>query len=305
MRCLCGIVTSTPERFPIARAPVTNADRSSALTRNGTQTASARCSINSRFNNSGDLAVVSGSPTKPYSRVVPLICVAGCTSAGTPRRLAAGKFQLIHRCRDLRTMRAEQGLQLPAQRRARSLHVRQRIAFKQSDPSRDLRRVGARFLLGRFYFADGLVCEAEVCTRDAFVVTEWRQQALPQCHDDVGTVALADVEALCEHESALTDTVPENHAADRARHVAKRRHDAPRPFRRRIQAVQIILPAEHFRAVGLVEIEVLRRARNGNIAAAATESRNADSLWHVLAVVPLMEFVTRLRQQVVPDADCS
>ena len=70
-------------------------------------------------------------------------------------------------------MRAEQGLQLPAQRRARSLHVRQRIAFKQSDPSRDLRRVGARFFLGRFYFADGLVREAEMYTRDALVVTEW------------------------------------------------------------------------------------------------------------------------------------
>src|SRR5437762_9184790 len=207
MGCLCGIVTSRRERVPIARAPVTNADNSSALTRNGTQIASARCSIKSRFNNSGDLAVVSGSPTKPYSRVVPLICVAGCTSAGTPRRLAAGKFQLIDRCRDLRTMGAEQGLQLPAQRCARSLHVRQRIAFNQGDPSRHVRRVGARFFLGRFYFADGLVGEAEMDTRDAFIVTEWWQQALPQCLAHMWTVALADVEALCEHESALTDKI--------------------------------------------------------------------------------------------------
>ena len=60
-----GIVTSMPERFPIARAPVTNADRSSAFTANGTQAASARHSMKSRFNNSGDLAVVSGSPTNP------------------------------------------------------------------------------------------------------------------------------------------------------------------------------------------------------------------------------------------------
>jgi len=58
-------VASTPERFLIARAPVTNADKSSASTWNGTQTASARCSMKSPFNNSGDLAVVSGSPTKP------------------------------------------------------------------------------------------------------------------------------------------------------------------------------------------------------------------------------------------------
>jgi len=82
-----------------------------------------------------------------------------------------------------------------------------------------------------------------------------------------------------------------DHAADRARHVAERRHDAPRPFRRRIQAIQIILPAEHFRAVSLVEIEVLGRAGNGNVAAAAPKAWNADSLWHVLAVVPLMEVV--------------
>src|SRR5436190_18384067 len=128
MRCLCGIVTNTPERFPIARAPVTNADRLSALTRNGTQIASARCSIKSRFNNSGDLAVVSGSPTKPYSRVVPLICVAGCTSAGTPRRLAAGKFQLIDRCEDRRVSGAEQRVQLLAESYPRRPHVCGRVA---------------------------------------------------------------------------------------------------------------------------------------------------------------------------------
>src|SRR5438046_3882624 len=195
MRCLCGIVTSTPERFPIARAPVTNADRSSALTRNGTQIASARCSMKSRFNNSGDWAVVSGSPTSPYSRVGPLICVAGRTSAGTPRRLAAGKFQLIDRCRDLRTMRAEQGLQLPAESCPCRPHVGGRVAFDQNDPGRDSCRVGARFFLGRFHFADGLVGEAEMDTRDAVVVTEWRQQPLPQCLDHLQTVVLADVEA--------------------------------------------------------------------------------------------------------------
>src|SRR5204863_7727940 len=138
--------------------------------------------------------------------------------------------------------------------------------------SRHLSPVRARFFLGRFHFADRRVCEAEMDTRDAIVVTEWWQQALPQYLDHVWTVALADVEALCENESALTDTVGVDHAADRARHVSERRHDAPRPFGRRIQAVQIILPAEHFRTVGLVEIEVLRRARNGNIAATATKS---------------------------------
>src|SRR5437763_3228820 len=227
MRCLCGIVTSTPERFPIARAPVTNADRLSALTRNGTQIASARCSIKSRFNNSGDLAVVSGSPTKPYSRVVPLICVAGCTSAGTPRRLAAGKFQLIDRCRDLRTMRAEQGLQLPGQRCARGLHVRQRIAFNQSDPGRHLRRVGARFFLGRFHFADRLVCEAEMDTRDAFVATEWWEQALPQCLDHMWTVALANGAAMGGHEAALTDTNTVYPTADRDLHLAEGRRGVP------------------------------------------------------------------------------
>ena len=82
-------------------------------------------------------------------------------------------------------MRAEQGLQLPAERCARRPHVRGRVAFDQDDPGRDLRRVGARFFLGRFHFADGLVGEAEMDTRDALVVTEWRQQALPQCLDNL------------------------------------------------------------------------------------------------------------------------
>jgi hypothetical protein len=110
---------------------------------------------------------------------------------------------------------------------------------------------------------------------------------------------------LREHESALTDTLRVDHAADRARHIAEGGHDAPCPFRRSIEAVQIVLSAEHLRAVGLVEIEVLRHARNGNVAAAATKSRNADSLRHVLAVVPLMEVVACLRQEVVPDANCA
>src|SRR5689334_14907362 len=149
------------------------------------------------------------------------MCMAACRSAGAPRRLAAGEFQLIHRCEDLRAIGTEQRLQLQAESCPCRPHVRGRVAFDQNDPSRDLCRVGARFFLGCLHFADRLVGEAEMDTRDALAVTEWRQQALPQCFHNLCTVALADVEALCEYERTLTDTIGVDHAADRARHVAE------------------------------------------------------------------------------------
>src|SRR4029078_7178890 len=126
----------------------------------------------------------------------------------------------------------------------------------------------------RFHLADGLVGETEMDTRNPLVVAQRREQALPQCLAHLRTVAFADVEALREHVPALADTVRVDHTADRARYVAERRHDATLPFGRRIQSVQIILPAEHLRSVGLVEIEVLRRAGEGKIAAAAAKSWN-------------------------------
>src|SRR4029453_4333764 len=128
------MVTNTPARFFITRAPVTNSDSSSAPTWNGTQTASAPCSMKSRFNNSGDFAVVRGSPTKPYSRVVPLICETGCTSAGAPRRLASREFQLIHRCEDRRGSGADQKLKLLLESGPRYPYVCGRVPFDQNYP---------------------------------------------------------------------------------------------------------------------------------------------------------------------------
>ena len=80
---------------------------------------------------------------------------------------------------------ADQRLKLLLESGPRCPYVCGRVPFDQNYPGGHLRRVGSRFFFGCFHFADGLVGEAEVDTRDTLVVTEWRQQALPQCLDYV------------------------------------------------------------------------------------------------------------------------
>src|SRR4029453_4846365 len=112
------------------------------------------------------------------------MCDVACTSAGTPRSLAAGELELIHRGEDRRAIVAQQWLQLAAERCSARPHVRSGVAFDHDDPGGDLGRFRTPFLLGGLPFADRLVGETEMDARDTLVVGKRRQQALPQCAYD-------------------------------------------------------------------------------------------------------------------------
>ena len=138
---------------------------------------------------------------------------------------------------------------------------------------------------------------------DAFAIGERRQQTPAQ--RIAGTLGLGgfDVEALRQHEAALADAFAVGNAADRTRYAAKRCDRAPRPLGRRIEPLEIIPAAENFGVVGLVQVEIRRRARHGDKAPAAPKSGDAHALGHMLAVVPLIELVDGFGKQVVPDAN--
>ena len=67
--------------------------------------------------------------------------------------------------------------------------------------------------------------------------------------------------------------------------------------------VQVVLRAKHFDRVGLVQIEVLGACVQCYEASTAPEPWDPRAFGHVFAVVPLVKFIFRFWQQVMPDCD--
>src|SRR5689334_13984 len=94
-------------------------------------------------------------------------------------------------------------------------------------------------------------------------------------------------ESAGDHKPAFAHTRAIGHAADGAGHVAESRHDLSRPFRRRVQPLEVSRPAHIFRPVGLIQSVELRAALYRHKTARAPKTGYAQALRHMLAVVPL------------------
>mgnify|MGYP003694571107 CR=1 FL=1 len=215
----------------------------------------------------------------------------GCTPADTTRLLTSTAG-----CRPGKVVNAA------SNEISRGLHIAHRTALDQRDPRRYLSRVGARL----FSAVSTLLTDSSARHRCTPVMPFRSASGGSALARNASTATVRWPSATSKRCVRMNPPGPTPSVyATRQIERDTLRNDgttATRPFCRRIQTVEVVLTTEYFSAVRLVKVEIFRSAGEGDVTAAPAKAWYADTLRHMLAVVPLMKFVPCLGQQVVPDA---
>src|SRR6266576_1902526 len=142
-----------------------------------------------------------------------------------------------------------------------------------------------------------------MATGDAARVGENRQQDLRHALSVFVLMRLVDCVAKRRDQSPLSFTEARANFAQRARDVTKIPNRRRRPWRRIIEAREIVGTGHRARRNGFVQRKKFGLTFERNVAPAAQETGNAGALGHVLASVPSVKLGTSFRRNVVPDGD--